>query len=398
VTLPRRATGRPVLKVLGFLLYNVVAASILLEAVIVVMLHAPRAVGASPRPVRRLIQQVYRHFNRTLIQFNPQCARYDPGLFYTLKPGACTFENIEFKNAYTINRVGVRDEEAALNAPDVIVLGDSHAMGWGVEQQEALPQLLARKSGRKVLNAAVSSYGTVREMLMLDRLDASRLRVLIVQYSDNDLPENRTFLQDRNHLPIASEAQYQNAVRHYASQRTYYPFKYVYRLFLKVFRLEAPEPDQLRMDAATPTEEAELFLNALTHASRVPLDNVQVIVFEINEQVRPSRPFIAALDEVRRRDTYPAFVRRLIALDVAPRLTPDDFYKLDDHMNARGHEVVAGALAEQIANRAGATGENGARPPSYRALIARRGRTSSEETRTGVSARPGPSPGGRESP
>ena len=54
------------------------------------------------------------------------------------------------------------------------MLGDSHAMGWGVEQEEALPQVLARKSGRKVLNAAVSSYGTVREMLMLDRLDTSR--------------------------------------------------------------------------------------------------------------------------------------------------------------------------------------------------------------------------------
>ena len=65
-----------------------------------------------------------------------------------------------------------------------------------------------------------------------------------------------------------SEAQYQNIVRHYTSQRSYYPGKYVYRLFLKVFRLEEPEPDQLRMDPATPTEEAELFVNALTHAGR----------------------------------------------------------------------------------------------------------------------------------
>ena len=242
----------------------------------------------------------------------------------------------------------MRDEDAALEAPEVIVLGDSHAMGWGVEQEEALPQVLARKSGRRVLNAAVSSYGTVREMSLLDRLDASRLRVLIVQYADNDLPENRTFRQDGNRLPIMSEAQYQNIVRHYASQRSYYPGKYVYRLFLKVFRLEEPEPDQLRMDPATPTEEAELFVNALTHASRAPLDHVQLIVFEVNEQIRPSRPFIAALDAVRRRDANPAFIRRLMALDVAPLLTPEDFYRLDDHMNARGHEKVAGALAEAI--------------------------------------------------
>jgi lysophospholipase L1-like esterase len=345
---PREATRRRIIKGLAIVAYNLVAATILLETIIVLMLHFPRGVAASPPPFRRLIQQVYRHFNRSLIQFDPRCARYDSGLAYTLKPGTCTFENIEFKNTYRINRVGVRDEEALLDAPEVIVLGDSHAMGWGVEQEEALPKVLARKSGRRVLNAAVSSYGTVREMSLLDRLDASRLRVLIVQYSDNDLPENRTFRQDGNHLPIMSEAQYQNIVRHYTSQRSYYPGKYVYRLFLKVFRLEEPEPDQLRMDPATPTEEAELFLNALTRASRTPLDHVQLIVFEVNEQIRPSRPFIAALDEVRRRDANPAFIRSLIALDVAPLLTPDDFYRLDDHMNARGHEVVAGALAEVI--------------------------------------------------
>jgi hypothetical protein len=350
---PRQRPGRRLLKGLGFLVYNLVAATVLLELSIVVMLHAPRVVGASPRPVRRLIQQVYRHFNRSLIQFDPQCARYDPGLAYTLKPGVCTFENLEFKNEYRVNRAGVRDQDALLDAPEVIVLGDSHAMGWGVGQEEAFPQLLARKSGRRVLNAAVSSYGTARELLLLDRLDTSRLRVLVVQYADNDLPENRTFRENHGHLPIMSEAQYQNIVRHYRSQRSYYPGKYVFRLFLKVFRLEEPEPDQLRMDPVTPSEEADLFVNVLAHASRAPLDGVQLVVLEVNEQIRPSRPFIAALDAVRRRDANPPFIRELIALDIAPLLTPDDFYRLDDHMNARGHEKVAAALARAISGLAG---------------------------------------------
>lgn len=351
MTPPRQSAGRRLLKGLGFIVYNLIAATVLLETAIVVMLHAPTAVGAAPRPARRLIQQVYRHFNRSLIQFDPRCARYDPGLAYTLKPGTCTFENIEFKNDYRVNRAGVRDEDARLDAPEVIVLGDSHAMGWGVGQEEALPQVLARKIGRRVLNAAVSSYGTAREMSLLDRLDASRLRVLVVQYSDNDLPENRTFGENGNHLPIMSEAQYQNIVRHYASQRSYYPGKYVYRLFLKVFRLEEPEPDQTRMDPVTPAEEAQLFVHVLTHASRASLDHVQVVVFEVNEQIRPARPFIAALDAVRRRDANPAFIRDLIALDVAPLLTADDFYRLDDHMNARGHEKVAAALAGAIRDK-----------------------------------------------
>ena len=313
------------------------------------MLHAPRLAAQTPRPFRRLVQQVYRHFNRALIQFDPRCARYDPGITYTLRPGTCTFANIEFTNTYRINHAGVRDDEAALERPAIIVLGDSHAMGWGVEQDQAVPQLLARKTGLTVLNAAVSSYGTVREMMLLDRLDTSQLRALIVQYTDNDLIENRAFRRN-GRLPIMSEPEYQRIVQHYASQPSYYPGKYVFRLFMKVTRLEQPEPDQMNMDPAAPPEEAELFINALSRAGHTALDRVQVVVFEINEQIRPPRPFIAALETVRHDEQNPEFVRRLKTVDVAPLLTADDFYVLDDHMNRRGHEKVATALAAAVKN------------------------------------------------
>jgi lysophospholipase L1-like esterase len=348
MTMSKQPARRRALKAIGLVVYNLVAATLLFEGIIVALLHSPRVVGSAPVPLRRSIQQVYRHFNRSLIQFDPACARYDAGLAYTLKPGGCTFENIEFRNEYRINRAGVRDEEVSLDAPEVIVIGDSHAMGWGVEQDEALPQVLGRKLGRKVLNAAVSSYGTVREVRMLDRVDTSRLRVLVVQYSDNDLPENRTFRLDANHLPIMSEEQYQTIARHYASQRSYYPGKYVYRLLMKMLRLEEPEPDQVRMEPATPEQEAQLFLNALRYGGKAVPDDVQVVVFEINEQIRPARPFIPALDRMRKRNDLPPLFHRLIALDVAPNLTTDDFYRLDDHMNARGHEKVAAAVAEAI--------------------------------------------------
>ncbi len=332
------------------IVYNLFATFLIVESCFLLMLHAPGITARTPRPFRRLIQQVYRHFNRSLIQFDPRCARYDPGAAYTLRPGSCTFANLEFRNDYRINHAGLRDDEAALDAPEVIVVGDSHVMGWGVEQEEAVPQVLARKTGRKILNAGVSSYGTVREMLMLNRLDTSRLRTLIVQYSDNDLLENRAFERAGGRLQIMSESQYQKIVRYYASQRSYYPGKYLYRLLMKVLRLEAPEPDQARIDPASPTEEAELFVNAMTHATHVRLDDVRIIVFEINEQVGKARPFVAALELVKGRERYPPFIRRLKTVDVAPLLSADDFYVLDDHMNRRGHEVVASALADEIRN------------------------------------------------
>ncbi len=334
-------------KTLIWVVVNLLITAALLEAIFVLLLHAPRMVAASPKPVQGLVQQMYRHFNRSLIQFEPACARYDPEVTYTLKPGSCTFENEEFSTTVQANRLGLRDSDAALVAPEAIVLGDSHVMGWGVQQDETLARVLARKSGLRVLNAAVSSYATVREMRMLGRLDTSSLKILIIQYADNDMPENRTFFQQHGRLPITSEAQYQTIVRHYQSQQSYLPGKYVYRLFMKVLRLERPEPDQLKMDVLPPAEEADYFLYALEHAGRTDLSNVQVVVFEMNKQ-EPTRPFLAGLDRERQTASRPAWVRRLIVFDVGPRLKPGNFFVVDDHMNASGHQAVGEALAARL--------------------------------------------------
>lgn len=340
---------RAILKSLAFVAFTAVVAGVIVEGLLLLMLHVPRLTGASPRPVRRLVQQIYRHFNRALIQFDPQCARYDAGLAYTLKPGTCTFENIEFRSEVHVNRLGLRDDEVSLEGPEVIVLGDSHAMGWGVEHDRTFVRVLARKSGLKILNAAISSYGTVREMMLLDRLDVSRLRVLVVQYSDNDLVENRTFREHGDRLPILSETQYHDVTRYYAGQRSYYPGKYIYRLFMKGLRLESPEPGQVTMEPATPMDEATLFINALAHAGRAPLNNVQVIVFEVNEQLQQRRPFIDALESAKRNDAYPPFVEQLTAIDVSSVLTPSHFFVLDDHLNARGHQAVGEKIGEALA-------------------------------------------------
>ena len=339
---------RTVVGSVAFVAFSAAVAGVIVEGLLLLMLHVPGLTGTLPRPMRRLVQQIYRHFNRTLIQFDPQCAQYDAGLTYTLKPGTCTFENIEFRTTVRVNHLGLRDAEEALTAPDVIVIGDSHTMGWGVEEDQTFGRVLARKSGLKVLNAGISSYGTVREMRLLDRLDVSRLRFLILQYSDNDLLENQTFRNQGDRLPITGEAEYENVRRYYSGQHSYYPGKYVYRLLMKALRLEAPEPDQLAMAPATATEEARLFINALAHAGHGHLDDVQVIVLEVNEQLQPRRPFIVALDQIKQEAANPAFVRRLTTLDLSVLLGPKDFYVLDDHMNPRGHQVVGEALAALI--------------------------------------------------
>ena len=74
-------------------------------------------------------------------------------------------------------------------------------MGWGVEQDEAFPSVLEELLSRKVLNAAISSYATAREFGMLERIDLSRARYLIIQYASNDFEENLLYAAQGNRIP-----------------------------------------------------------------------------------------------------------------------------------------------------------------------------------------------------
>jgi hypothetical protein len=333
----------------AFLLFNVIVAVVVMELVFVTIMAAPSAAAALPRNVRVLFQQVYRHFNRSIIQFEPACAQYDPELTYVLKPGRCSFDNVEFTTELRINRAGLRDEDSALEAPDVIVLGDSYVMGWGVQQDETLSRVLARASGLKVLNAGISSYGTVRELKLLDRLDTSRMKVLVVQYNQTDLVETVAFREHGGALPILAAGQYQATVDWYQARQGYWPGKYMSGLFMKLTGLETLDPNAPPTPAAVSSlEEATLFVNVLARGTNKPLDEVRVVVFEASEQIRPPRSFLANVAVVSRGDGQPAHVRRLRPLDVAPLLEEQDFYSLDDHLRASGHEKIGRALAEVV--------------------------------------------------
>jgi hypothetical protein len=342
-------TRRRLLGTAALLIFNLIVAVAVVEIVLAVVMAAPSAAGPMPRSVRLLFQQVYRHFKRSLVQFEPACAQYDAELTYVLKPGGCTFANVEFSTELRVNRAGLRDDDAALEAPDVIVLGDSYAMGWGVQQDETLPRVLARASGRKVLNAGISSYGTVREMKLLDRLDTSKLKALVVQYHDSDVVENLAFRDQGGRIPVLGADQYKATVDWYLARQGYWPGKYMSGLFLKLTGLEAPDPNAPRMPATLSSlEEAKLFLNVLEHGTRKPLDDVKVIVFEASEQIRPPRSFLANVAVASRGDDYPAYIRRLRAVDIGPLLEETDFYNLDDHFRASGHEKIGQALAEAL--------------------------------------------------
>ncbi len=285
-----------------------------------------------------LLRGIYLDGARNIIQLEPDCARYDPGLSYTLRPGEFVFSNAEFRTEYRVNRLGIRSDEADLVAPAFIVIGDSRAMGWGVAQEEMYSSLLRRETGLKTLNAAVSSYGTAREMKLLDRLDTSAMKRLVIHYVDNDYDENASFFRHANVLPIMSRENYLAAQRKYLKGKRYYFGKYT---FFFLYRLGAEAQDGLvrLLKIDSQKSAAVYFLNALMHSRRTPLDGARIVVMGNGKFIERLRKEIASGD-------YPGYVERMVLL--SDDVPTSGYFVLDNHMNGKGHRFLAERLARAV--------------------------------------------------
>ena len=337
---------KKILTVILFNIFLVIVILTLFEVIMLLLVRNPVLLKKCPKKIQNSIG----HLNaqeRNTIQFEPDCARYDSSLGYTLKPGTCTFSGREFTNQYFINSLGVRDNEQSLKQPEVIVAGDSFAMGWGVNQEETFAKIIEQKSGLTVLNTAISSYGTAREMQILSRVKTDRLKYLIIQYCGNDYDENREFYLSHNNLHAMSEEEYRHVIKIYNQSKDYFPGKY---LMLKVKKRidefkqkkksEISEADKTET-SPTNKDEVDLFLNAMIH-SPINLTNVKIIAFVMNGRNPDDNiQFTEKLKKKISSHDYPPYIKKMIVLDLSKALNNDHFYVLDDHLNSSGHDVIA---------------------------------------------------------
>lgn len=292
---------------------------------------------------------------RRNVQYLPECARYDPEVTYTLRPGGCRYRSLEYAVELRTNHLGLPDDERSLDNPEVIVVGDSHAMGWGVSPGEAFADVLERRTGYRTLNMGTPSFGTAREMILLRRVDRSAMRYLLVQHCGNDYEENLTFHEHDGTLPILSSRAYLDIRERYLAGRSYYPAKYTLGYLPLLLRMiwkdlagvyppgnADPWPRSRDFEA-----EARALLYAVLH-SGVDLSRATIVIFEIAGYNRDTSRFHDALrtELARAREAGP--LPRILPLDLAPVLGPEHYYPIDGHMNARGHRAVAGELARLL--------------------------------------------------
>lgn len=295
--------------------------------------------------------------SRNLIQYLPDCGRYHEKLTYVLKSGECIFSNVEFSNHFSINSAGFRDDEESLARPEIVVVGDSQAMGWGVEQEQTFAQILERRTGRRVLNTAVSSYGTAREMMVLGDIDTSNMKVLIIQYHENDYDENREFFNGNGAIKIMPESSYDCIARRLNRDKNYFVGKYIYinlRVYVPAlywierFRFQDDCVEEIEV-SETPEEQssrhpAELVRYVIEN-SGIDLSGVHVIFLETSS-------FLDNTDIVEKLAEYDwPGIKRFTTIEVRDFLDEDDSYRLDDHLNSSGHARIADALQAAVESR-----------------------------------------------
>jgi hypothetical protein len=268
-----------------------------------------------------------------LVQFDENCAQYDSLRFYTLKPGKSSFSSYEFKNSLEVNKMGFRDTETALIQPEVVFLGDSYTMGWGVEKEQRFSEVFSKLSGLKSLNTGISSYGTARELANLRKLDLSKTKVLFLQYHETDIEENAHYIKNRklgNKTPQDFEAQ----IKYNKKLKRYWPLKYSQATVLSLINLIKPKPaspaqNGLGLDSNSGYEK-DLF--AIIKEMR-QLYNGPIILTYIGSFY--TEPKVIQFLASKNTDPNVHFV------DMSKALNETDYFFFDLHINAAGHKKVA---------------------------------------------------------
>ena len=280
-------------------------------------------------------RELYLNGGWNVWQAQPGCVEFDEKLIYKPSIGTCRFANMEFNTILNFTSAGRMTGEMQSPAKSIAVLGDSFAMGWGVDDTDTFAAELQRRTGRKVYNLAVSSYGTIRELMRLSTFDQlGTVDTVIIQYCDNDREENLHFT-----IPSAAEAKRKfaaiTALRH--SDR-WFLFKYYYRSYKATIWYPIVELCRRALHNTEPedfTPHYETLMQVIRHSDA--LKGKQVIVFYSRGYAVKFRNFPVGKDHETDNVTF---------VDVP--LGQEDFYVLDPHLNKLGHQLIGQTLADAL--------------------------------------------------
>lgn len=293
----------------------------------------------------------------------------DPYLEFRLKPNFCGEQvSTEFRTSVRTNSSGFRnDQEFHREKPTgtfrILALGDSFTFGWGVEESQAYPNVLARKlerqSGEKVevFNLGVWNYGTLQELRVFHQLENYQPDLITLEFYarnafvheyGNDLVDNYYFEQ------WSKSGQ---------SSEMGLPLPFVRRtgrLLLahsNLFRIGALEVGGILKQNYHPTGNAEM-LDAAWRITDEALRGFDRDLQSMNRKcvlIWAAPPgTIHARDDSVFRHLQTLGLRNIVLDSTIPEMGNDAlsyYYRLDNHWNAKGHQAVADVLFRTIVSQ-----------------------------------------------
>lgn len=290
---------------------------------------------------------------RNTWQAQENCVQLDDKLIY--KPSNslnCTFENIEFNvkiDHLNEKRIHETPNIQAKITSNVLIIGDSHAMGWGVENNETFPAILdSHFKHINFDNMSVSSYGTPRELLLAKSvLNIKKYDLIIIQYCDNDLSEINHYFKNKN---LKKEFKIKNKIGLPINQiRKNFITKYAENIMdiakNPFFYTDIPFENIDNIDYKSHTGMLADTLENIVDTDIFP----EIIIFTINGSGKETENATRYLkSEVKQLDQD--FQSRIKIIDPMSKARNKSklFYKLDDHLNSNGHLFIATQLKDDI--------------------------------------------------
>jgi lysophospholipase L1-like esterase len=353
-------TGPLMIKLTGYLLIvSFLYASLFSSIYVISAVVLTRGIVLS----NSLLQDFQRDFYfdvgyRNFWQMQKDCITLDEELIYVPRMGECRFRNPEFDTTLHFDETGrQRNQATSLSSKiGIAVLGDSHAMGWGVEDYETFSNIIQGELQKPVYNLAVSSYGTYRELLHFQQSHLiTKIDTILIQYCDNDLRENTNIDKEnkfskamnsykksyQEHLKVANwiDTDALSTIAHVISVASLRPLKHfsnqLARIHWRLGQLGTAfeKKDQYNPDFNPHYKE---LIKVLTKFNSL-LGNKRIIVFYINDRGSKLEGFPVGKDKIMRNTEF-----------LELKFDKNEFYVLDGHLNPLGHKTIGKTLARYL--------------------------------------------------
>ena len=268
---------------------------------------------------------------RKIWQTQKDCIDFDVDLIFKPKNGKCFFENPEFKTELNFNDEGRKTGNNLIGYnKNIAVIGDSFAMGWGVNDQQTFAALIEKDTKIKTYNLGVSGYATERSLIRLKKSNLlNKIDTVIIQYCPNDFGENQSHSNKKTLRD--KEKAYEMILTEKLSffKRLRKAIRYSFIIPFEVLNFERDQIGWKGHDV--------LFEEILKKYSF--LSSKKIIVISMNG---PGINFYNFPNNIS-----PQF-SNLRYLNI--KYNEDDFFSVDGHLNEKGHKKVAKILSNYIKN------------------------------------------------